>query len=54
MSVENTEREGSDLITGNLMNSALLMFFSVLKTFVFVRDLKTAVKLEGKLSIYLY
>lgn len=52
MSMENTEREGSDLITGNLMNSVLLMFFSVLKTFVSVRDLKTAVKLEGKLIKY--
>lgn len=52
MPVENTKREGSDLITGNVVNSVLLMFFSVMKPFVSVRDLTTAVKLEGELIKY--
>lgn len=45
MSVDNTERKGSDLITGNL-NLALLMFFRVLKLVESVRQLRTLVKME--------
>lgn len=52
MSVENTERKESDLITGNQVNLVLLMFFSVLKPVESVRDLRTAVTIERELIKY--